>query len=333
MNIRYLLALLITLMTISGCEWVTDKTGAKPQQITGNIMYEERVPMPPEAFIQVVLQDMTEPNDPSSIIAEQLIKPTHAVPVPYQLDFDGRQINDAHEYAIRAEIRTTNGELLWQAVDKHPVITQGNPASDVTVMLQGTDMVATKDAPEKVKAQTLYYECTKQGFLVKTDGEEAIVFLKTSSRNLKQVPSASGLKYEGNGISFWSKGTEATIIVGKTVYKGCQSNPKKAPWVDAKNRGVDFRGVGNEPGWHIEIDTKKAMSFVYDYGNKQASTPIPRAESSGNRTTYHARTEANDLKVMIDSYPCADTMSGEQFSSKVTIEFNGEQFAGCGKWL
>lgn len=296
-------------------------------------MYEERIPMPPGAFIQIVLQDMTEPNDPSSIISEQLIKPTHAVPVPYQLDFDARQINNAHQYAVRAEIRTTNGGLLWQAVDQHLVITQGNPANDVTVMLQSTDIGADKDTPAQPRAQTLYYECTKQGFLVKTHGDEAIVFLRAGPRNLSQVPSASGVRYEGNGISFWSKGSEATIIVGKTVYKGCLSKPKKAPWIDAKNRGVDFRGVGNEPGWHIEIDTKKAMNFVYDYGNRQASTPIPRAESSGNRTTYHARTEANVLKVMIDSYPCMDSMSGEQFSSKVLIEFNGEKFTGCGKWL
>lgn len=43
------------------------------------------------------------------------------------------------------------------------------------------------------------------------------------------------------------------LEVGKKRHVHCKNNRAEAIWEDAKLRGVDFRAVGNEPGWHLEL--------------------------------------------------------------------------------
>jgi len=42
----------------------------------------------------------------------------------------------------------------------------------------------------------------------------------------------------------------------------CRNNRAMAICVDAKLRGVDFRAVGNEPGWNLEISAGGARVQV-----------------------------------------------------------------------
>jgi putative lipoprotein len=54
----------------------------------------------------------------------------------------------------------------------------------------------------------------------------------------------------------------------------------------------------------------------------------------GNGTqTYHAVSEANDLKVVIVPVSCADSMSGRPFPATVTVTLNGKAYRGCGEEL
>jgi hypothetical protein len=100
-------------------------------------------------------------------------------------------------------------------------------------------------------------------------------------------------------------------------------------------RDHDFRALGQEPGWQLEIRKGLGIRFQYDYGDKQAVTPMPRAETdpqSGDRS-YHAVTETNDLQVVIQPKRCADTMSGKPFPATVTVTLDGREFRGCGNEL
>jgi len=112
-------------------------------------------------------------------------------------------------------------------------------------------------------------------------------------------------------------------------------------WEHAKLSGVDFRGTGNEPGWFIEIrddlearDGKRIL-FVFDYGQQEAilHTSDSEPEPGLRRTVY--RGENGDLQIVveIEGNPCLDTMSGEQFESTVTVEFQGRTYRGCGRAL
>jgi len=101
----------------------------------------------------------------------------------------------------------------------------------------------------------------------------------------------------------------------------------------AKDR--DFRAVGQEPGWQLELRKGSEIRFTYDYGKGTAVTPAPKpqVDSSNGTQTYHAVTEANDLQVVIVPVGCADSMSGRPFSATVTVRHNGKTYRGCGEEL
>lgn len=100
-------------------------------------------------------------------------------------------------------------------------------------------------------------------------------------------------------------------------------------------RDRDFRALGQEPGWQLEIRKGAEMRLTYDYGAGTAVTPAARVQidpTSGTRT-YHAVTEANDLRVVIVPVACTDTMSGRPFSATVSVTLNGRTLRGCGEEL
>jgi heat shock protein HslJ/uncharacterized membrane protein len=100
-------------------------------------------------------------------------------------------------------------------------------------------------------------------------------------------------------------------------------------------RGRDFRAVGQEPGWQLEIRMGSEMRFTYDYGKGSAVTPAARAQldaKTGTRT-FHATTGSDDLRVEIVPVACEDSMSGRAFAATVTVTLNGRTFRGCGESL
>jgi heat shock protein HslJ len=111
-----------------------------------------------------------------------------------------------------------------------------------------------------------------------------------------------------------------------------------APWdgvffVLARDR--DFRGLGQEPGWQIELRKGLEMRFSYDYGKGTAATPAPRprVDAKTGTQTFHAKTGANDLRLDIVPVRCEDSMSGKPYPTTATVTLNGRTFRGCGEHL
>ena len=57
-------------------------------------------------------------------------------------------------------------------------------------------------------------------------------------------------------------------VDGETI-RGCTEDRYESIWEDAKLSGVDFRAVGNEPGWVLEIRDSESIRFEYDYGQSE----------------------------------------------------------------
>jgi heat shock protein HslJ/uncharacterized membrane protein len=116
------------------------------------------------------------------------------------------------------------------------------------------------------------------------------------------------------------------------------SNRALAPWDGVfyeMARDRDFRALGQEPGWQLEIRKGAEMRLTYDYGTGTAVTPAAKVQidpTSGTRT-YHAVTLANELRVVIVPVQCADTMSGKSFTATVSVTLNGRTLRGCGEEL
>jgi len=100
-------------------------------------------------------------------------------------------------------------------------------------------------------------------------------------------------------------------------------------------RDRDFRAVGQEPGWQLELRAGSEMRFTYDYGKGSAVMPAPRAQVDARTGTrsFHAVTEANDLRVEIVPVACEDSMSGKSFPATVMATLNDRSYRGCGESL
>lgn len=189
---------------------------------------------------------------------------------------------------------------------------------------------------ERAPAVTAVYECDEGfEFVARVEGEAAWVFLPTGTFQLLHVPSASGARYEAAGITFWSKGEEATVEAEGVAATDCVNNRRRAVWEHAKLEGVDFRAVGNEPGWHLELRFGATSQLVTDYGSTtltfQASEP--EEDRGARRTTFRGAAGATAIVIVLDRNRCSDTMSGEEFETTVTVTVGEARLRGCGRAL
>jgi heat shock protein HslJ len=103
---------------------------------------------------------------------------------------------------------------------------------------------------------------------------------------------------------------------------------------DARSRGIDFRAVGQEPGWVVELTEGGQISAVLDYGATSLQLPTPWAEAAGDGTvTYDASSDTDHLVLNITDKVCIDSMSGQAHPSTVRLMVNDKAYAGCGDWL
>ena len=185
--------------------------------------------------------------------------------------------------------------------------------------------------------QTFVFECTRDfSFVARTETNRVWLFLPGNTIELPRVRSASGEKFSADGDTFWNKGDEAMIEAGTLEYAGCKNNRARAIWEHAKLNGVDFRAVGNEPGWYMEISNRKEILLVTDYGQQTRRLTAKSIQSSPEtRTTvYHAANDETVVEVVLEGKPCSDTMSGEAFPTTVSVNVEGDRFySGCGKPL
>ena len=182
-------------------------------------------------------------------------------------------------------------------------------------------------------ATTLVYECLGYEFIARIGPGEMAVWLTDDYRILSQVRTQEGIRYQEGNIAFVSKADDAALIVNGQRYPDCVLAPQRAPWEDARRRGVSFRAVGNEPGWHLEIQSGRQILYVGDYGMNRILVPDPGSETTTRGRRYHAVTQSNDLLLEIESTPCTDTMKGDEFPDSVWLTVNGKTLQGCGRSL
>ena len=184
-------------------------------------------------------------------------------------------------------------------------------------------------------SKTFVYECKdNHNFIIEIQSDtQAWLFTNELSMALQRVPSGSGEKYEKDGIVFFSKGYEAMLDTPKTKYTECSNNRYKAIWEDAKLRGVDFRAVGNEPGWFLEIGEGGTKTLlVTDYGNEKYELHLPKPFTSQNNRTTRYRIKGF-VDILLEGKTCRDSMSEHRYETRVTIKLNGKTYRGCGKSL
>jgi uncharacterized membrane protein len=105
------------------------------------------------------------------------------------------------------------------------------------------------------------------------------------------------------------------------------------PWADAESRGIDFRAVGNEPGWYLEVDYERWMRILYAYGERQAMVPAVQPATTGDVTTFDSSGDGHSIRADITPGPCSDGMSDLTYPLNVSVTVDGMMLRGCGRWL
>lgn len=132
-----------------------------------------------------------------------------------------------------------------------------------------------------------------------------------------------------------SKGDEALLEAAGQRRESCVNQPAKSVWEHARLSGVDFRAVGQEPGWYLEIRSGERLVFVGDYGRSRHEFAISErwTDQRKRRTVYSAGNAQRTLTLVLDAQPCRDTMSDEAFETTVTVLLDGLTYRGCGRPL
>jgi uncharacterized membrane protein len=192
--------------------------------------------------------------------------------------------------------------------------------------------IAYAGAGNETGARTWVFICPDESsYVVRTTESEAWVFGEHATLRLTAVAGARPLRYAQGEVELIIEGEHGMLSEpGKETFT-CHNNRQRAVWEHAKFDGVDFRGVGNEPPWVLEIREMARIVLITAYGEKRVERPLPNPVTDQDRKI--TRWDAGDLKIEITAAICYDSMSGESFGSRVVIHWQGQVLTGCGRPL
>jgi uncharacterized lipoprotein YbaY len=105
-------------------------------KVTGNVLYRERMALPPDAVVEVSLVDVSRADAPAIVLDKQEIKTGRQVPIPFALSYKPSDIKPNFTYAVQARI-LVGGKLWFVSKNRYQVITQGSP-TNIEVLVQRT---------------------------------------------------------------------------------------------------------------------------------------------------------------------------------------------------
>ena len=99
---------------------------AKPARLTVIVFYRERIAMPPNAALIVILEDVSRADAPAETVGSQRIEEPGNVPIDVEIPYDPSIIEERLTYAVRATIEVDE-KMWWTSTQAHHVLTHGAP--------------------------------------------------------------------------------------------------------------------------------------------------------------------------------------------------------------
>jgi putative lipoprotein len=109
-------------------------SSAAEQVVRGEVVYRERIALPPGALVTVQLADVSLADAPAAIITEQKIAPSGQSPIPFELKFAASAIQSKSTYALQAKI-TFDDQIMFMAPERHEVDPLADTPQTVVVTL------------------------------------------------------------------------------------------------------------------------------------------------------------------------------------------------------
>jgi putative lipoprotein len=126
---------------VIGIVAVPEMSVAAETTLKGEVMYRERIALPPNAVLSVQLADVSLADAPAAIVGERTVAPSGQVPIKFEISFDPKVIRPGMTYVLQARI-TADDKLLFITDTRYQV----DPLSEAqqAIVLK---MVAPSDSP------------------------------------------------------------------------------------------------------------------------------------------------------------------------------------------
>jgi uncharacterized membrane protein len=189
-------------------------------------------------------------------------------------------------------------------------------------------MAATETLPTRA------WNCQTTGYIVSSgDRSSNQLWLFMPGETLLLAPTAASETYAADRISIRFNGPEALLEINGQQ-DACRENRKASIREAAKLRGVDFWATGNEPPWWLELSSQLILLQTgYERVRHEFAAVQPVVDAAVRTTIYTTRHSDSELVITLIGQACTDSMSGDEFSTAVTVEFDNQTFRGCGTAL
>ncbi len=191
----------------------------------------------------------------------------------------------------------------------------------------------TRPRPDPALDQLWVYSCPSD-FRFSARVMPGLVSLRLPTRTaaLPQARTPSGTRYAADGLELRSWGETATLRMGSETHADCAGMRVESPWEEARLLGADFRAIGQDPVWSLELDAGRHMRFLIE-GSSEVITPIAEPVGADGVMTYRASTGAHTIDVTIRAEACPNPLLGPGFTHSVKLVVDGFPYLGCGRML
>ena len=117
-------------------------------EVTGTVTYRQRIALADDAILSVQIQDISLADAPAQVMGETSMPTEGAqVPLPFAVTYSPSDIQENHQYGLSVRITDGSGKLLFINDTVVPVITNGNPTSDIEVVVVPVGDSASAEKP------------------------------------------------------------------------------------------------------------------------------------------------------------------------------------------
>ena len=178
----------------------------------------------------------------------------------------------------------------------------------------------TEITPQSHPYTTLH--CAREPVRFRMVGQSLELVVRGDSRMLLPAIAASGARYTAPGnpdTEFWGKGPLATITWDGMALPTC---------TEAGAVVTPFRASGNEPFWAVEYTgwqlalERPGRATVTLYAQVLDRRPDGLRVQAGN--------EPGAWLLELTEAVCRDTMSGQSYPYRATLQAEGQTLQGCG---
>lgn len=325
---RWLLFLSIAALAACGGDSAPETPVSNDRvEITGEAYYLERIMMPPGSTLELELVDEAS----GERLALERIEGPEAPPYPFGLAVPADALQADLAYTLHLTLFLPDGSPRFAA---EAPVTADSPELG-RIRLVGVDYSEADPDRDEPMAGWHSFQCGDLAIDAQFDDDEsARLSLPWTLVELDLQPAASGARYAAEGVEFWTRGQDrARLTLPDHESVDCQPRDRLSPWTQAMIDGVDFRAVGNEPGWHLEARHEDAdLRLVLDYGSSELDF-AGTLEILPDQAGYRAESPGNLAEVTLEQADCTDTMVGWVFPVTVTMQINDRSLTACGRFL